>query len=66
MASAGGVFCADISRRAAAFNYAAQSRQEAGTDRDGKRQYATDVVADEISFNGPRRQQDGYQATAAA
>ena len=29
--------------------------------QDGKRQYATDVVADEISFNGPRRQQDGYQ-----
>lgn len=37
-----------------------QSRSWDG--QDGKRQYATEVVADELSFNGPKRQpQDGYQ-----
>lgn len=35
-----------------------QSRSWDG--QDGKRQYATEVVADELSFNGPKRQsQDG-------
>ena len=30
--------------------------------QDGKKHYATEVVADELSFNGPKRQsQDGYQ-----
>ena len=29
--------------------------------QDGKRQYATEVVADELQFNGPKRQsQDGF------
>ena len=32
-------------------------------DQSGKRQYATEVVADELSFNGPKRQsqEGGYQ-----
>ena len=35
-----------------------QSRSWDG--QDGKKQYATEVVADELSFNGPKRQsQDG-------
>ena len=37
-----------------------QSRSWDG--QDGKKQYATEVVADELSFNGPKRQpQEGYQ-----
>lgn len=41
-----------------------QSRSWDG--QDGKRQYATEVVADELSFNGPKRQsQDGGFQSAA-
>lgn len=41
-----------------------QSRSWDG--QDGKKQYATEVVADELSFNGPKRQsQDGgFQSPA--
>ena len=42
-----------------------QSRSWDGPD--GKRQYATEVVADELSFNGPKRQsQEGYHGGAGS